>query len=82
MHWFSNKTISEICIEKNYYDPTGSFERATLETRPLVHLPNIPNQKCSLLQGFLMACYVHGLGSQKMPDGNLHTLGNLHNQAN
>ena len=31
---------------------------------------------------FLWKCYVHGLGSQKMPDANLHTLGNLHNQAN
>ena len=31
---------------------------------------------------FLWKCYVHGLGSQKMLDANLHTLGNLHNQAN
>ena len=31
---------------------------------------------------FLWKYYVHGLGSQKMPDDNLHTLGNLHNQAN
>ena len=29
-----------------------------------------------------MLCSLHGLGSQKMPDANLHTLGNLHNQAN
>ena len=31
---------------------------------------------------FLWKCYVHGLGCQKMPDANLHNLGNLHNQAN
>ena len=31
---------------------------------------------------FLWKCYVHGLGSQKMSDANLHTLGNLQNQAN
>ena len=65
-------------------DPTADDVRNEVSRllRTVVHLPNTITQKCSLVQGFLMEMLCYGLGSEKMPDANLYTLDNLHNQAN